>query len=143
MLSRTRARFSAMLASARITRASAGHANQRGEAAGWLAVVRAMREEALGRAPRADTRYFDVLGWHAGLQERLAVRLPQVELAVTEQVRPVAERLSNVITDGVATRPDGGSDSSDNVARVRSKHLAQRLDGGARRAHGAAPPAGM
>src|ERR671932_682943 len=143
MLSRTRARFSAMLPPAWITRASGGDADQRGEAAGRLAVVRALPKEALRLAPRADAGHLDVLGWHADLDERLAIRRPQVELAVAEQVGPVAEGLSNVLADRVATRPDGGPDAGHDVARVRSEHLTQRPDGGARRAHGAAPPAGM
>src|SRR2546421_6298582 len=140
MLSRTRARFSAMLDSPRITSASGSDPDERSEAAGWLSSVGAMRKEAVGFAPRADTSHFDVLGCHARFDERLAIRLPEVQLAIAEQLRPVAEGLANVLTNRVATRPDRRSNSGDDIARARSEHLAQRLDGGARRAHRAAAP---
>src|SRR5438874_1515236 len=140
MLSRTRARFSAMLDSPRITLASGSHPDKGSEATGWLSSIGAMRKEAVGFAPRADASHFDVLGWDTRFDERLAIRLPEVQLAVVEQVRSVAEGLTNLLTDRVATRPDGRSNSGDDIARARPEHLAQRLDGGASRAHRAAAP---
>src|SRR5438270_10591419 len=75
----SRARLPARSTRAWTTAASAVEANERGEPPGRLPTIGPVRKEALRLTLRADACHLDVLSGHAGLDQRLLVRCPQVE----------------------------------------------------------------
>src|SRR5436309_2258436 len=105
---------------------SARESNERREAARGLAIVGAMREEAIGLALGADTSDLDVFLDHTSFDERQPVALPQVETALREELRPVGECPVHVLAHLVAARPDGWTNAGHDVPRATAEPLDHR-----------------
>jgi hypothetical protein len=102
-----------------------------------------MRKEPSGLALRTDRRDLYLRIRYARLDQRLAIRLPQIESTVIEKLWPIHEGECHFFANRIAARANRWANASDEIARIGPEGFTERCHRGCSRSNRAAAPPGM